>query len=501
MQVMDACGLGRMRVLILTACAAALLIAPGALGQSLEKRVQGAIANARMGNAKIGVSIVDVQTGRALVDIAPSGDEGLMPASNMKLITTGTAFLVLGKDFELQTKIVIDGERVIVRGAGDPAFGDPHLLETMHSSIEQFTDRLVESVKKAAPTAIREIVVDDRIFDREYVHQDWPANQLSRAYCAQVCGLNFHANVLDVYVAPGQAGNEPSVRTEPNGPWLTVRRAARTVREGNTEIWMEREKEPFTFKLHGTVRTAVVEPVQVTVNEPSLMFGKYFADRLTRAGLGSTQGIAVRLANPEDAAIDGPNARVAVVVRTNMSVLLERCNVDSDNLYAESLLKLCGHTVTGQPGTWGSGAAVVRMQLKDKLGADTAAKIAIADGSGLSRNNRVSASTLARWLKTLCEAPGGDEFVKSLALAGEEGTLRKRFKGSKLKCEVRAKSGYIREVRTLSGYVTNPETGRRCTFSVMVNDVPAGADLRAKDLHEDIVELVDAYLASADTGK
>ncbi len=497
MREQDACGAGRGRGRKLAALACVLLMASVAMAQSLERRVQGAITSARLGNAKVGVSVIDVQSGQMLVDIAPPGEDALIPASNMKLITTGAAMLVLGKDHELQTRVVVDQDRVIIRGAGDPAFGDPHLLETMRTSVEQFTDRLVESVKKSSGGSIREVVLDDRIFDRDLVHADWPVNQLNRAYCAPVSGLNFHANVLSVYVSPGKGGGEPVVRTEPSGSWLTVRRLARTVKEGNTEVWLEREKEPFAFKLHGTVRTAVVEPVQVTVHDPAMMFGRYLADRLTRAGLGSTQGVSVRLANPEDPVSDGPEARTAVVVRTNLSVLLERCNVDSDNLYAEALLKLCGHRVTGQPGTWGSGAAVVRMQLKDKLGADAAARVVVADGSGLSRNNRVSASTLARWLRTLSVSPGGEHFVKSLALAGEEGTLRRRFRGSKLVSEVRAKSGYIRQVRTLSGYVTHAESGRQLAFSVLVNEVPAGADARAKELHENIVELVDAHLAGA----
>ena len=76
----------------------------------------------------------------------------------------------------------------------------------------------------------------------------------------------------------------------------------------------------------------------------------------------------------------------------------------------------------------------------------------------------------------------------------KEGTLSHRFKGSKLHNEVRAKSGYIREVRTLSGYVTNPGTGRRVAFSVLVNNVPSGADVRAKEFHEAVVEAVDQWL-------
>jgi Na+/proline symporter len=95
------------------------------------------------------------------------------------------------------------------------------------------------------------------------------------------------------------------------------------------------------------------------------------------------------------------NAKVLAVIKTPISAVLERCNVDSDNLYAESLLKSAGNKVTGQPGSWSNGAAVVRMQVKERLGADQAALLVMSDGSGLSRNNRVSPEMLARWLANM----------------------------------------------------------------------------------------------------
>lgn len=488
---------------LLLGALAGLVCASAGMAQSLDRKVQSALANARLGNAQVGVSILDIQTGEMLVNIEPSGStHALIPASNHKLITSGAATLVLGKNFEFETKIIVDGTRVIVQGAGDPAFADPELLDNMKMSVEDLVDRLVDSVKKTGAKGITEVVVDDRVFDRDYVHNDWPADQLTRAYCAEVSGLNFHGNVLNVYVSPGKGGGEPIVRTEPNGPWLTVRKAARTTREGNTEVWIEREKDPFTFKVHGTVRTAVIEPVQVTVHEPGLMFARYFADRLTKGGLGASgTPIQGRLVAATEQLDLSPNNQVAGVVRTPLSVVLERCNVDSDNLYAESLAKLAGQKVTGQAGTWASGTAVIRMQLKDKLGAELASEFVLADGSGLSRNNRVSAEGMTRWLKVMSDDKScGEMFVNSLALAGEEGTLRKRFRGAKLKNEVRAKSGYIREVRTLSGYVTNPTSGRRVAFSVLVNNYPPGTDGRAKEFHEDVVEAVDAWLADKSKG-
>lgn len=484
------------------AIAATCVLATGALGQSLEKRVSNALSQARLGNAHVGVSVLDISSGQRLADIkVGNGDGGFIPASNLKLLTSGAAFLALGKDFEFQTKIIVDGDRLVVIGAGDPGFGEPKLLDAMHLSVDAFVDRLVDSAKKAGVSGIREVVVDDRVFDRDYVHPDWPKEQLSRAYCAEVSGLNFHANLLNVYVTPGTTLNsEAGTRSEPSGSWITITRLARTVKEGNNAVWLEREPattsgDAFRFKLHGTLRTALTEPIAVTVDQPGLFFGRAFADRASRAGLGAGKGITARLANPDETfAPDSDSQKVVAVVRTPLSVALERCNVDSENLYAESFCKLIGHKVTGQPGTWGSGTAVVRMQVKDRLGAEAAASLVLADGSGLSRNNRITPDVMTRWLKALSDDPNGQMFIQSLAVAGEEGTLRHRFKGTKLHNEVRAKSGYINGVRTLSGYVSNAATGKRVAFSVLCDNLPSGTDARAKEFHEQVVEAVDAWL-------
>lgn len=484
-------------VVALLACAA------GAAADTLEGKVKGALAQARLGNAKVGVSVLDCQTDKELVDIAPSGasaDRGLIPASNLKLLTSGAALLTLGKAHEFRTELVVDGTRLIVKGAGDPAFADPELLDKMQMSVDQFVDKLVESIRASSPQGgLTEVIVDDRVFDREFVHPDWPAGQLHLSYCAQVSGMNFHGNVLNVFVSPGQTvGAEAAARPEPSGNWITIRRLAKTAKGGNTEVWLEREPSPpnppYSFRLHGTVRNTLDRPVQVTVQDPGLFFARVLADRLKKAGLTGAAGITARTAAPEEQFTGGT---VAAVVRTPISVAMERCNIDSDNLYAESLCKAAGHKATGQPGSWINGSALIRMQVRDRLGAEYASSLNLADGCGLSRNDRVSAETLTRWLRVMAnDADCGDLYVRSLAIAGEEGTLRKRFKGSKIRNEVRAKSGYIREVRTLSGYVTNLPTGRRIAFSILINDVPSGADARAKEAHEKIVEIVDDYLAA-----
>lgn len=467
--------------------------------QTLERKVQGALAQARLGNAHVGVSIYDLQQRTELADIevnARGSDHGFIPASNLKLLTSGTALCVLGKDFEFRTSLILDGDKLVVRGAGDPGFADPELLDKMGTGLGQLLDRLVEMARQSmgpeGAGRIREIILDDRVFDREFVHPEWPREQLHLSYCAPVSGLNFHANLLNVYVDPP--------RSQPEAPWIVIKRATRKVKEGNTELRLDREKDgPYTFKLSGTVRYAPDGPVQVTVDRSCLILGRLLADRFIAAGLAApgltSDTLPVRLAEREEQIGDGPGAVTLATVRTPMSVVLERCNVDSDNLYAESLLKASGHKATGQPGSWANGTAVVRMQIRERLGSDFASQLIMTDGSGLSRGNRVTPEMITRWLASLANDPDlGPTFVSSLPTVGE-GTLRKRFKGAKLKCEIRGKSGYIREVRTLSGFVTEPESGRRVAYSVLINDIPPGADAKSKEFHEDVVEIIDDYLA------
>ncbi len=185
------------------------------------------------------------------------------------------------------------------------------------------------------------------------------------------------------------------------------------------------------------------------------------------------------------------------VVTTQLADILNRCNTDSQNLYAESLLKRVGHDVSGEPGSWSNGAAVARMVLSERLGPATAASTVIADGSGMSRLNRISAETMVRWLESIAEQPTiGETFIKSLATAGN-GTLTRRFREHPPLNTLYAKSGAIDGVRCLSGYLVNEPTGRMIAFSVLCNELNTGeASSNAMKLHEQIVRIADEWLTS-----
>lgn len=479
-----------------------------ARAQDLAPEIAKLIAAAKIGDGVVGVSVMDLSDGRMVASQGASDANGqprlLIPASNMKLFTTGAALVALGEDFRFRTELRLSGDRLVIVGGGDPALADPTLLSSLQPSmtVEDLLGVLVKAVTQAGIASIREVVVDDRIFDDQRVHPEWPADQLVERYCAEVSGLNFYTNVIDLFAAPSQggAGSPVAVRIEPRADWITIDVQARTVDTGTSGIGIRRDATANRFVITGQVRVGQSAGRQVSVVDPALQMGRLLADRLAKQGVRiggpeAMSSVAVRRAARGESL---PSDRVLAVVTTGLPEVLRRCNSDSSNLYAESLLKRLGHEMTGgEPGSWANGAAAVNMWVVQLIGAEFGSSIVIADGSGLSRGNRVSAEVVARWLAAVESRPESDLFIESLATVGTgTGTLRHRFRQAQPVNTLHAKTGMINGVRSLSGYLTNPQSGRRVAFSILVNDLKGdAADQAGRGLTEDIVLAVDRWLS------
>ncbi len=479
--------------------ALALGLLPSIAAAGLREDVELLIRTADLKGATVSVSVRDAHTGLDLVDI--DATRPMIPASNMKLLTTGAALHVLGPQFAFSTRLVRDGDRLIIIGDGDPAFGDPTLLaqmqlgETNGLDVESFLDLWTEPVRALRMPRVREVVVDDRIFDREFIHDAWPRDQLNRGYCAEVAGLNFHLNVLHIYPRP-VPGQRPSLTNRhPHASWIELlNRATSDVgRDDSNTIWIARPFESNEFTVYGNARFTYQAPVAVTVHDVPRFMAHLFADRLRQAGIPVE---SFRTSDEDDDPSSGDV--VGPVITTPIATVVSRCNTDSQNLFAESLLKRMGHAVTGRPGSWLSGAAVLRNVVNERVGEpQLLAALYVADGSGLARDNRVSATLLTAWLNTFVNDDRvGAMFIDSLAVGGESGTLRRRFHTVDLRgAVVQGKSGYINGVCTFSGYVTMPDQRRR-SFSILVNDLREPTR-KAKRLQERIVQAVARDMAAA----
>lgn len=495
-------GLAGVAAVVVGALGVGMSASPARAQDALSEDIRRLVTKAKFGpSTRVGVSVREVDSGRVLGELR--ADEPLTPASNMKLLTSGAALLVLGPEFQFRTELAQHQDRLVIKGSGDPALADPAVLSEMEPrlSVDDVLAAMVKGVQKAGIEGASELVIDDRVFDRQWFHPNWPVEQANRGYAAQVSGVNFHANLLLVFPRPGPQGigSAPALALQPEAPWLRITNRARTVGDGKNSVWITRESDANVFTVQGEVRSPLTVGVEVTVNDPATFFGQVLSDQLTRAGVrvgaagpGGLPG-GVRLATEQEQ-FEGAG-RILAVVSTPIEEVLHRCNSDSENLYAEALLKRVGHAVTRESGSWANGRTVLRMVLSEKLGPEAASSTTISDGSGLSRENLVSPTTFTRWLTLLSRNDTTrDAYTNSMAVPGQ-GTLRRRFQSAKLGNELYAKSGFINGVRCLSGYLVHKESGRRVAFSVMVNNIEGGnANQAALDLHEDIVQLADKWL-------
>ncbi len=460
--------------------------------------IEAALRATRLSGATVAVSIRDADTDAALYSY--NARTPMIPASNMKLLTTGAALYALGPDFRFETDLRLDGERLVLVGDGDPALADPELLDLMTDadgapiSVDDFVDYWVDPTRERTAT-VNELIIDDRVFDRTFVHPTWPKDQLNRRYCAQVAGLNFHLNVVHFYPRPS-SGRPDLQRYEPrfarNALSVRNRATSHRRRTDRNDVWIARPPESNQLTFYNNVKTAYQVAVPVTLHDVPDLLGDMLHERLEQAGVDVGR---VRRATPEEPPFGGELVRR---IATPLSTVLTRCNRDSQNLYAESMLKRIAHERTGQPGSWRSGGAAMRQVISDVLGDPSLlSPVVVADGSGMSRSNRVTAAMLTKWINVIArDAERGAMFMDSLAVGGSSGTLRKRFRDVELSgATVQAKSGFINHVSCLTGFVVMPD-GRRRAFSVLVNDMQNADVRKAKKLQEEIAAVVARDLAA-----
>ncbi len=498
---------------LLCCCMVSSLVAAPA--DNVDVRMADVIRAAGMGRTQISLYAMDLSSGRPIV--RSRQDESMIPASNLKVITSAAAMGTLGHDFTFETKLSLLNPPananarqadaiLIVKGDGDPAFGDETVLRqhgNQVGDVEALIQLWVDAVKKANITKVARIIVDDSVFDTTFVHPSWPADQLNRWYSAQVAGINFYTNCLDIYPVPSTVpGDSPFVRVLPAAPFISTTNLA-TTGQGDT-FWISRRLGSNEFTFRGSVRNKRLQPVHVTFHDPPMFFGQILADRLAKAGIAVA---AVGRPTPEDVLGEGKPLHV---IRTPLHLVLARCNKNSQNLYAEALFKRIGFKATGAPGSFDNGAAAVRLFLQKEIGT-AAAAVRTADGCGLSRDNRVTARIMVDLLTAMHKNEKlGKPFRQSLSIAGVDGTLSSRMKN--VKGRVYAKTGYINGVSCLSGYYIAPsakpkantgvnpsgendaDDGTVVAFSFLFNDIQVGLDVVLR-VQNELVRLMDEAYA------
>lgn len=452
----------------------------------LRTDVRKAIADAKLKNAAIGVQIVKLgqapELDRTLVAIEP--DKPLIPASNLKLITTAAAIDTLGVDFEFRTQLLSRDADLAIVGDGDPMFGDTDGLAGTGWGTTTVYDNWAAQLKERGITSVRNVLVDDSIFEEAMFHPRWPLDQAHLAYVPQVSGLNLNANCLDVYAIRNEDGTA-SYRIDPPTKYVRMENQI-SVGSGHS-LFLARVLGGNRIILKGTINATNKAPFRVTIHDPSMYAGTVFAETLQRNGITVTGEVK------RDRSIRGgmdsaklPAGWTAIAINcTPLKRVLALTNKKSINLYAESVGKRLAAKMLGEPGSWETVPRALSSFVA-KAGAK-AGSYAFDDGCGLSKQNAVSPSTFCATLVYMFHSERRDAYVETLAVGGMDGTLEKRFRDD-LAGRVFAKSGYVNGVSTLGGYLKT-ETGEWFAFSILTNNITSAA--AAKSLQDAIVKAID----------
>jgi D-alanyl-D-alanine carboxypeptidase/D-alanyl-D-alanine-endopeptidase (penicillin-binding protein 4) len=181
------------------------------------------------------------------------------------------------------------------------------------------------------------------------------------------------------------------------------------------------------------------------------------------------------------------------VHETPLTAVITRMNKESVNLYAEALCKRMGYDpAKGIAGNWQNGGAATAAFLKSAGIPES--DFTLADGCGLSKKNEISPRALVRVLCYEFYGKHRGAYVESLSVAGVDGTLEDRFKGSDLRRRIFGKSGFVEGVSAVTGYL-QARDGQWYAFSIMCNGIPRLSNGEVKLLQERIVKAIDAEVS------
>ena len=402
-----------------------------------------------------GIFVQDARTGRVLV--SKNARNNFMPASTLKLLTAATALDALGPDYRYTTRLYFFGDEgadgtlrgdLVVRGAGDPTLGSDL------SSTDPF-DVWAEALAAAGVRRLEGRVIGDdgRGADEPYP-EGWDVSHIAtESYAPAGGGLPYADNLLDIRLAGTSNGSPASVETDPPG-FGSITADVVTGRRG---LDVRRTLGTDDVTLAGGVSSRYRGTLRLPVANPTLYAAAALADRLREAGVEVDAEVldADDLETPPDYQASEP---LQVAVSPTLDRIVERVLQESDNLYAEQLLR----TVSANGSIEGGTRRV--LAFVDEAGADTEG-LNIVDGSGLSRKNLVTPMALAAVLSEMRTHPASGPFLRALPTGGTPGsTLRARLRG----VPVRAKTGSLMAVRCLAGYVDGPR-GEPLVFVVMSN--------------------------------
>ncbi len=436
-----------------------------------------------------GILIMDPEVGDTLVSL--NADKLFMPASNQKLVTGASALSLLGPDYTWRTPVLLRGTTrggtfrgdVVLVGSGDPSWSEALHNGDAFAALHPIADAL--SARGIRRIVGRIVAEGDAFPDAAYGY-GWGWDDFDFGYSAGVDDLQFNEGFFRVIVHPGaRVGATVTARTSPIPTYPTLRVSATTREPGDTITARTAPLEILSDSVASTLHVRGTVPLG-----DSVIITRAYRHSNDAARMALRTLLAERKIQVTDGAAASARARVDTLVILTSPPLRDvhtRMQKPSQNQLAEAIFKTIGREITGVGSADSARAAIERHLLTWGIGAG---EVAIRDGSGLSRHDYLTPRAVVRLLTVMQQQPTFDLFFAALPIAGVDGTIGSRMRGTPAQGNLRAKTGTLDKARSLSGYVATSD-GHQLVFSMLCNNW-AGS---VRDV-ERVQDAIGAYLAS-----
>ncbi|MGQ0541959.1 MAG: D-alanyl-D-alanine carboxypeptidase/D-alanyl-D-alanine endopeptidase [Blastocatellia bacterium] len=472
----------------------------------LQSKLRQRLLSPEFRRGQIGVKIASMNSGKVIFE--ENAEKYHMPASNMKSFTVAAALEKLSPDFRFVTSVyaptgmmadgIVKGD-LRIYGRGDISLSYNFLDGDYLKGIDNLADKIVLAGVKRVEGGL---VGDETYFSGDALPGSWEWDDLQFYYGSEISALPLNDNVVEIVVNAGAAGSACSIRLTPANQIFTVINLCVTTAAGSVNtLRIIKKLDRNIIEVTGNI------PANdngfkglVSVTRPAELFMALLKQRLEQKGVTFT-GHA-RVVNSKKLLTDLPSVEIAKLESPPLSLIAAKTMKQSQNMYTETLLRALGEqllrkTEKGQavasnanPESSGLGIAAVKEFL---IGIGVAPDgINQQDGSGLSRQNLVTPSAVVRLFTFMGkESKYSTAWRNSLTIGSVDGTLQRRFTGTRAAANVRGKTGTITQVSALSGYVTTAG-GEELVFSLIVNGVPETR------LRTGLIDEIVVYLANFD---
>lgn len=441
--------------------------------QALIEELKKLEENPILAKSSWSVQVRNVKSGEIIIE--SNAQKNLVPASVMKAITTGVAFVRLGSQYRFKTEFYYDGilgldsvlhGNLIVKGYGDPTFGSHRWKSTNADSL--FLEIAQELKKNRINKIDGAIIADISSFDIHQVSPSWQWGDIGNHYGAGASALNFNENIYQVFFKPGSlVGNKATI--DSILPALNNVKIQNNVKTGpprsgdNVNIYADHFSG--NCQMEGTVpMDSKSFIVKGAIPQPEIAFINHLNNALQSFGI-QTSGKLSKISYSSEIDTTKLQTLFHTIYSPSLQSIVNITNKNSHNTFAEAIFKAIGWNRFSM-GSFDTGSSVVTSFLKQqKLDLEG---IEIRDGSGLSRNNLISADFLCTFFNFMYTQKCFNIYYETLSEAGESGTLRRLFQKQKTKVNIRAKSGTMNGIRSYGGYATNKK-GELLSFAIIIN--------------------------------